>query len=90
MLAQWHGGGACLLDVHHNFLQQAEIGGQTGWLHRKGATPSDCGMVVIPGSRGDYSYGYLTFSLMKMQGSSWSLNNIPHLIRRQKINGIDI
>ena len=27
MLAQWHGGGACLLDVHHNFLQQAEIGG---------------------------------------------------------------
>ena len=56
MLAQWHGGGECLLDVHHNFLQQAEIGGQTGWLHRKGATPSDCGMVVIPGSRGDYSY----------------------------------
>ena len=27
MLTQWHGGGACLLDVHHNFLQQAEIGG---------------------------------------------------------------
>ena len=27
-----------------------------GFLHRKGATPSDCGAVVIPGSRGDYSY----------------------------------
>ncbi|TQV88015.1 RNA ligase RtcB family protein [Aliikangiella coralliicola] len=27
-----------------------------GWIHRKGATPSDCGIVMIPGSRGDYSY----------------------------------
>ena len=56
MLAQWHGGGACLLDVHHNFLQQAEIGGQTGWLHRKGAAPADSGLVVIAGSRGSHSY----------------------------------
>ena len=73
MLAQWHGGGACLLDVHHNFLQQAEIGGQTGWLHRKGATPSDCGMVVIPGSRGDYSY------LVKPAADcTHSLNSLAH------------
>lgn len=27
-----------------------------GWLHRKGAAPADCGLVVIPGSRGDFSY----------------------------------
>ena len=73
MLAQWHGGGECLLDVHHNFLQQAEIGGQTGWLHRKGATPSDCGMVVIPGSRGDYSY------LVKPAADcTHSLNSLAH------------
>jgi len=26
------------------------------WLHRKGAAPSDCGAVVIPGSRGTFSY----------------------------------
>jgi hypothetical protein len=26
------------------------------WVHRKGATPSDQGLVVIPGSRGDFSY----------------------------------
>lgn len=26
------------------------------WIHRKGAAPSDCGPVVIPGSRGAYSY----------------------------------
>ena len=35
-------------------------------------------------------YGYLTFSLMKMQGSSWSLNDFPHLRRKRKIKGIDI
>jgi release factor H-coupled RctB family protein len=27
-----------------------------GWLHRKGATPSDLGLVMLPGSRDDYSY----------------------------------
>ena len=56
MLAQWHSDGVCLLDVHHNFLQTTEFQGITGWLHRKGATPADCGLVMIPGSRGDYSY----------------------------------
>ena len=49
-------GGECLLDVHHNFLETAEFDGETGWLHRKGATPADQGLVLIPGSRGDYSY----------------------------------
>lgn len=48
--------GRCVLDVHHNFMARASIHGQDGWLHRKGATPSDQGVVLIPGSRGDYSY----------------------------------
>lgn len=26
------------------------------WVHRKGAAPADCGIVVIPGSRGTFSY----------------------------------
>lgn len=56
MLVRWGADGCRLLDVHHNFLQHTEIDGQPGWLHRKGATPSDCGLVLIPGSRGDYSY----------------------------------
>lgn len=30
--------------------------GQSLWLHRKGAAPADAGPVVIPGSRGHYSY----------------------------------
>lgn len=48
--------GSPLLDVHHNTLLPATVDGVSGWLHRKGATPSNQGAVVIPGSRGDYSY----------------------------------
>ncbi|MGS5088584.1 RNA ligase RtcB family protein [Hydrogenophaga sp. A37] len=48
--------GRCVLDVHHNFVAPSSIHGQAGWLHRKGATPSDAGPVLIPGSRGDHSY----------------------------------
>ena len=80
MLARWGADGACLLDVHHNFLQPIQIDNQTGWLHRKGVTPSDCGLVVIPGSRGDYSYlvrpivdnaAIALFSLAHGAGRKW-------------------
>lgn len=37
-------------------MTQKTIENENGWIHRKGATPSDQGYVVIPGSRGDYSY----------------------------------
>jgi release factor H-coupled RctB family protein len=43
-------------DVPHNFLQQTVWQGQSVWLHRKGAAPSDRGVLVIPGSRGAWSY----------------------------------
>lgn len=56
LLANIRAQGRCVLDVHHNFVTSATIHGQTGWLHRKGATPSDQGVVLIPGSRGDFSY----------------------------------
>ncbi len=79
MLARWGAEGACLLDVHHSFLQSIQIDKQVGWLHRKGATPSDCGLVVIPGSRGDYSYlvrptannAAALFSLAHGAGRKW-------------------
>lgn len=48
--------GEQVLDVHHNLVTPSVIQGEAGWLHRKGATPSDAGLVVIPGSRGDFSY----------------------------------
>lgn len=48
--------GNSTLDINHNLVSAKKIDGSEGWLHRKGATPSDQGYVVIPGSRGDYSY----------------------------------
>ena len=45
-----------VLEINHNTVMAACIDGVQGWLHRKGATPSDCGMVMLPGSRDDYSY----------------------------------
>ncbi|AYZ65244.1 RNA ligase RtcB family protein [Burkholderia multivorans] len=56
MLARWRSSGRCVLDVNHNLVSRAVVDGVPGWLHRKGATPADAGPVVIPGSRGDYSY----------------------------------
>lgn len=40
------------LDISHNSVTPHK--GE--WLHRKGAAPSDKGLVVIPGSRGTLSY----------------------------------
>lgn len=45
-----------VLDVNHNTVLPVRVDGQHGWLHRKGATPSDQGLVMLPGSRDDYSY----------------------------------
>ncbi len=55
-LEKLRGDGHCLTDLTHNSMTRQPLAGQQGWLHRKGATPSDQGYVVIPGSRGDYSY----------------------------------
>ncbi|MET1079430.1 MAG: RNA ligase RtcB family protein [Pseudomonas sp.] len=72
MLAQWRSTGAALLDIHHNLVSAARVDGQGGWLHRKGATPADAGPVVIPGSRGDYSY------LVRPLPSEVSLLSLAH------------
>ncbi len=48
--------GEAVLDVNHNTVTPQVIDGERGWLHRKGATPADCGLVMLPGSRDDYSY----------------------------------
>lgn len=65
---------APVLDVHHNTVTKASFGNVTGWLHRKGATPSDLGLVMLPGSRDDYSY------LLKPVESNGgiSLNSLAH------------
>ena len=48
--------GKPLLDVNHNLVEYIDYPDASGWIHRKGATPADRGLVMIPGSRGDYSY----------------------------------
>ena len=44
------------LDLTHNALNGIDYRGEKSFLHRKGAAPADQGAVVIPGSRGDWSY----------------------------------
>lgn len=64
--------GRRLLDINHNMVLPDTVEGVAGWLHRKGATPADQGPVVIPGSRGDYSY------LVTAHPSPLSLNSLAH------------
>lgn len=56
ILKRLRSNGHKLLDISHNLVTPETIAGRQGWLHRKGAAPADKGLVVIPGSRGDYSY----------------------------------
>lgn len=72
ILGQINADGAPVLDVAHNFVQACTVGDMSGWLHRKGATPDGQGLVVIPGSRGDYSW------LVKPVVSETSLFSLAH------------
>lgn len=72
MLQQVKANGELCLDVNHNLVEPCKINGIDGWLHRKGATPSDRGFVIIPGSRGDYSY------LVAPQSNEVCLNSLAH------------
>jgi release factor H-coupled RctB family protein len=65
-----------MIDVCHNSVEP--VGKE--WLHRKGAAPSTQGPVVIPGSRGAFSYVVMpkepnersAFSLAHGAGRKWS------------------
>ena len=60
-----------ILSVHHNLVERLpEENNQ--FLHRKGAAPSDQGLVVIAGNRGDFSY------LVQPKASIKSLYSIAH------------
>lgn len=67
-----HCSGEPILDVHHNLVTPIHKNGQSLWLHRKGASPSDQGLVMLPGSRGDYSY-LLQPDMTKAADSLYSL-----------------
>ncbi|WP_437889972.1 RNA ligase RtcB family protein [Phytobacter sp. V91] len=72
ILQQIRGDGEEVLDVAHNFVEPCSIKGEQGWLHRKGATPDGCGLVIIPGSRGDYSW------LVQPVASEETLHSLAH------------
>jgi len=48
--------GTCLVDICHNWVEQVDLADRPCQLHRKGAAPSTAGPVVIPGSRGAFTY----------------------------------
>ncbi|MFD2234612.1 RNA ligase RtcB family protein [Phaeospirillum tilakii] len=48
--------GRRILDSCHNQVSRSGRQGQSGWLHRKGASPAEGPAAIIPGSRGDISY----------------------------------
>ncbi|MDF7670671.1 RNA ligase RtcB family protein [Orbaceae bacterium ESL0721] len=56
LFANLHTAGREIINQHHNFLERIEVDGQACWLHRKGASPANRGLIVVPGSRGDFSY----------------------------------
>lgn len=73
LLANVRADGQRVLDVHHNFVAPAQMLGTPGWLHRKGATPSDQGPVLVPGSRGDHSY-----LVQPLAGDDDTLRSLAH------------
>ena len=56
-------------DTAHNSILKTE----SGWLHRKGATPTDKGAVIIAGSRGSLSY-----LVMPTENTSFSNHSLSH------------
>lgn len=72
--------GEAISDICHNWVEAREFTGRPCWLHRKGAAPTTVGPVVIPGSRGAFSYlmqpketsGISAYSLAHGAGRKWS------------------
>jgi release factor H-coupled RctB family protein len=64
------GGEIC--DLPHNFVEESESGGVKGFIHRKGATSSDRGITVVPGSRGSLTY------IVQPVPNGASINSIAH------------
>lgn len=63
--------GRRITDTTHNWVEPVDYQGEPAWLHRKGAAPSTCGPVIIPGSRGARTY--LVRPKQPTIDSAWSL-----------------
>jgi release factor H-coupled RctB family protein len=73
--------GAEISDHPHNFVERATISGIRGLIHRKGATPADRGITVIPGSRGSLTY------VVQPIPTEASLNSVAHGAGRKWARG---
>jgi release factor H-coupled RctB family protein len=60
-----------VLDGSHNSITRHELAGETVWLHRKGAAPAETGPMIIPGSRGTFSF--LVMPTGDLPAAAWSL-----------------
>ena len=73
--------GVEISDHPHNFVERATIGGIKGLIHRKGATPANRGITVIPGSRGSLTY------VVQPIPAEASLNSVAHGAGRKWARG---
>src|SRR6266446_2054437 len=64
-------GAECLWDGCHNSITRCKSAGETVWVHRKGAVVVENEPVVIPGSRGAFSY--LVKPIGDGESYAWSL-----------------
>lgn len=66
-------GARCKLvtDNCHNRMTKIDVKGEEMWLHRKGATASNTGACLVPGSRGSLSY--LVAPVGNQRRNLWSL-----------------
>jgi len=102
-----------LLDVSHNHVRplrpvEAETlqldvqAGEHYWLHRKGASPSTEGLVMIPGSRGSLSYlvqprsqdlpalAQAGFSVAHGAGRKWKRSDCKaRLLKHQQVKDLE-
>ncbi|TLM98922.1 RNA ligase RtcB family protein, partial [bacterium] len=72
-----------LLDSVHNSITVKMIGGENFYIHRKGASPSDQGFLVVAGTRDSNSYivepapdlGEYNYSVSHGAGRKWPRNH---------------
>ncbi len=79
----------CISDTAHNSITQTD----GGWLHRKGATPTDRGLVIVAGSRGSLSYllkpnsekftQYSNYSLAHGAGRKWERSSVEAKLKNR-------
>jgi len=86
--------GRKILDITHNYVDRITNENKEYWIHRKGATPADLGPVIIPGSRGDFSYLVMPknaifvsgFSLVHGAGRKWTRSDARKKLENYRMN----